>query len=424
MAHLLFGGSNRPGLAALESALNLGHRATFLSTPGMMSFFGDAAARAILSRVTVLDVGSFKDVERLTRIVAQIHAENPVDAGLTVFEPAVQTFGEACARCGITATSNQAIAIARDKARCRDRLRELGIAQLPSRLVASTKEASAFAVEVGFPIILKPNNGLFSMLVRRVDNMEDIQTYFSELALNPGHLPTAVRENIDLGDRIVAERYVVGELHSVEVAMTTEGPHCLVLSRRKRDSTNDAIELGSTMPGTTDPVVTDRSYRYVVEILNALGFDRGVFHVEIILGDDGVPHLVEINPRLMGGTSPTLYNLVSGRDVFADLVRVHLDEPIAPVLAFEHAVASRVIGAACDWTVRDDLPQDWIEALAPHMAFHDVRIASGVALPRMTHNYNSLGQFQVRAGSPQEADRKANALLDRISEITGVPLCR
>ncbi|MDR0227326.1 MAG: ATP-grasp domain-containing protein [Burkholderiaceae bacterium] len=423
MAHLLFGGSNRAGLAAIDSALDLGHHVTFLMTPGMGAFFRDAPAQRTLSRVRIVELATFRDVDLLTQAVARIHAADHVDAALTVFDAVVQPFAEACARCQIRATSARAIALARDKAQCRDRLRQHGIAQLPSRRVATPEQACQFAQEHGFPLILKPNSGLASMLVQRVDSERQIHAYFADLAQAHAHIPEAVQENIELRDSIIVERYVAGDLYSVEAAVTAQGTHCLVLSRRKRDSLNDAIELGSTMPGTTDEAVIQRAYAYVTDILSALGMDRGIFHVELIIGEDAIPHLVEVNPRLMGGTSPSLYNLASGRNVFEDLVHIHLDAPIAEVRAPRHAVASRVIGAARDWVVRDDLPPDWIDGIACEMAYHGIQISQGQTLPRMTHNYHSLGQFQVRAQTPQEADIKADRLLEQISRITGVPLC-
>ena len=386
--------------------------------------FSDEEAKEILAGATVVDVPSFKDACELTKVLDRIHAHKPIDAALTVFEPAVLSLAEACRSSRIRATSVEAVRAARDKARCREILNLAGLMQIPFRRIRNSDEAIRFADEAGYPIVLKPNNGLLSMLVATVDNADEIDAYFSASIVEGTKLPQAVTENIEVGADLVAEKYIRGELHSVEVAMTVEGPTFFVLSRRKRDSLNDSIELGSTMPGTFESAVTDRAFTYVGRILSALGFDRGIFHVEVIIDRDGLPHLVEVNPRLMGGTSPSLYNLVSGRDVFSDLIRVHLDQPISPLAPISGAVASRVIGAATDWRVRDDLPADWIAPLLPQLAYHKINLVAGQSLPKMSHNMHSLGQFQVRAKTPEQADIIANDLIDKIFSITGVPLCK
>jgi biotin carboxylase len=60
-------------------------------------------------------------------------------------------------------------------------------------------------------------------------------------------------------------------------------------------------------------------------LLDAVGFDWGATHIELMLTDEG-PRLVEINPRLVGAKIPRLVSQALGRSMHADLIAVHLGQ--------------------------------------------------------------------------------------------------
>lgn len=61
---------------------------------------------------------------------------------------------------------------------------------------------------------------------------------------------------------------------------------------------------------------------YVFGLLDAIGFDNGAAHIEIMLTEHG-PAVIEINPRLVGARIPRLLSASLQRSVHADLLALH-----------------------------------------------------------------------------------------------------
>jgi hypothetical protein len=97
---------------------------------------------------------------------------------------------------------------------------------------------------------------------------------------------------------------------------------------------------GSTFTAhtATNPVPAE-VHRYVCQVLDAVGYDWGAAHLEIMRTTKG-PRLVEINARLVGAKMPRLVGHVLGRSMHADLVSLHLGQ--APAANLE---APRAAGA-------------------------------------------------------------------------------
>ena len=66
---------------------------------------------------------------------------------------------------------------------------------------------------------------------------------------------------------------------------------------------------------------------YAFSVLDALEFNCGAAHIEMILSRDG-PCLVEVNPRLVGARLPRLINAALGRSIHKDLIDLHLGKPV------------------------------------------------------------------------------------------------
>ena len=62
---------------------------------------------------------------------------------------------------------------------------------------------------------------------------------------------------------------------------------------------------------------------YLFRILDAVGYDCGATHTEIMLTEDG-PILVEINPRLVGAKIARLMNYSLNKSVHELLIDLHL----------------------------------------------------------------------------------------------------
>ncbi len=273
-------------------------------------------------------------------------------------------------------------------------------------------------------MVLKPNRGMGSLAVAIISNEIEIDAYFEKYNSVRDNFRQFMRDEIASDGRVVAEQFIGGTLCSVEIAAAVDGYKFLAISRRKRQSVRDVNELGSTLPGISDPQAIKNIQRYSEQILSAIGLDRGLFHIEMILDEQNRPTLVEVNPRMMGGTVPRLYEYGTGQNVYELLIKVHLGLPIGSPPVFKRAVASRVIGAISRSTVRGDLPTNWMDEFLPDIIFHDMALYAGQQLNPAENNFSTYGYFVVSAPTGQQADDKAENVLGRIEAKLQVDLCR
>jgi biotin carboxylase len=122
-------------------------------------------------------------------------------------------------------------------------------------------------------------------------------------------------------DRLLVERYIGGQLLGCD-CFSCDGRHVMLgINEKLMFSAPSCAIQGSCFPA--EGYDRELIERYVFSILDALGFNDGVTHTELILAG-GVPMLVEVNPRLVGAKIPRLLNLALGRSLHADLINLHL----------------------------------------------------------------------------------------------------
>ncbi|WP_255210538.1 ATP-grasp domain-containing protein [Methylogaea oryzae] len=126
------------------------------------------------------------------------------------------------------------------------------------------------------------------------------------------------------------ERYIEGTLIGCDT-LTLDGKHVMLgINEKSMFPPPFGAIQGSCFPSDRFDVAPVREY--VFAVLDAVGFNDGASHTEIILSAEG-PLLVEVNPRLVGAKIPRLLNLAFGRSVHRDLIDLHLAyrHPLRPI---------------------------------------------------------------------------------------------
>jgi hypothetical protein len=120
-----------------------------------------------------------------------------------------------------------------------------------------------------------------------------------------------------------------------------------------------AIEGGCFFPRVNEHAQLEQ---YVFSMLDAVGFDCGATHIELILTQAG-PQLVEINPRLVGAKIARLVGFALNRSIHADLIDIHLgvwpkglDGPHPQQVAVSRWFTSPVAG-----TIESVTPPTWTD---------------------------------------------------------------
>ncbi|ARF56541.1 ATP-grasp domain-containing protein [Streptomyces gilvosporeus] len=426
MAHVVFVDSGPAYLPALARAKQLGHRVTFVR-PRDISMLQEtstpeeriAEALKPVDQVIALDALE-TDLESQLR---QLHTRHPVDALLTTSEMAVLPTARAAESLGIRGTPVRHLAQAARKDVCRERLHAAHIRSPRHRTVTTADQARAAAAELGYPLVIKPSRGVAKEAAGIIRSPADLTAYFD--GLHASRLLRSTALDAFLGTDLLMETYLEGELYSAEIAANGGDPRLLMLTRRKRAVHNELIEVAALMPADLPQEQAAEAERYMREIFRELRLTVGVYHVEFIMTKDG-PALVEINSRMMGGSSPTIYEHVTQVDPFDILIREHLGEPCeAPAPPFGRAGIVVVFGSVTGGVAPPDIERRVARLREIYRPLrHGLGVRNGQQLPEITGNFSALGHFCLHAATPDGALARGRQLLSDMEAAFELPLAR
>src|SRR5450631_1720890 len=296
MAHLLIidlpGGNDTDIVLA---ARNAGHSFSFLSSQ-LDLYRRQPSVQATLNHALEhIEVPSFEYDEVERRVLALDH-RHPIDAVLCLIDIRLTEAARLAHRLGLPYLNPTSAALMRDKYEVRRRLTEAGLPQPEFELAASNAQLKQAVQRIGLPLLIKPVDGYGSQNIVVLRNAEDLQPWISPLE---GMLPS--RADYGLGvmanDRLLVERYMQGSVVGCDT-LTVAGKHRLIGVHEKLmfDPPPFAIRGSTFMPHGPQFAALER---YACAALDAVGFDWGATHMELMITSQG-PRVIEINPRLVG----------------------------------------------------------------------------------------------------------------------------
>ncbi|MFJ9415171.1 MULTISPECIES: ATP-grasp domain-containing protein [unclassified Streptomyces] len=426
MAHVVFVDSGPAYLPAFARAKELGHHVTFVRARDISmlqetSTSEERIAEALerVDQVVTLD----ELAAELESAIGRIHRARPVDALLTTSELAVLPTARAAESIGARGTPVRHLAQAARKDECRRRLHEAGIRSPRHATVTSAGQARLAARELGFPLVIKPSRGVAKEAAGIVRSDEELDAYFAGLKASRAVRSKAL--DAFIGADLLMESYLEGDLYSAEVVAHGGDPRLLMITRRERAVHNELFEVAALMPAGLPEERAADVERYMRDIFRELRLTVGVYHVEFIMTGDG-PTLVEINSRMMGGSSPTIYQHVTRADPFEILIREHLGEPCAaPAPPFGRAGIVVVFGSVAGGVAPPDIERR-VERIRD--AYRPLRYAVGLRnggpIRQMAGNFSALGYFCLSAATADEARARGLELLSDMEDACEVPLAR
>lgn len=299
----------------VRQAVAAGHEVTFVTCDLDLYLKGSAVADTDLRLAArVVTPSSTADPARLVEALAPVAAASGLDAVITVSEQHTLAVAEAGARLGLPHTALDAVRLTRDKFGARRRLARAGIPQPGYRLAATVQEAVAAARDLRCPVVVKPVDGSASVNVGVAEDLAQAAEYAEKILAVDGYGRSAPAAR-----RVLIEEYMSGPVVSCET-LSADGHHLVLgITDRELTALPHQVELGGCFPA---PVAEAEQVAAVCRAaLDAIGFDLGAAHTELVLTPDG-PRIVEINGRLAGGLMPFVFGAALGRSLYADLVDV------------------------------------------------------------------------------------------------------
>jgi predicted ATP-grasp superfamily ATP-dependent carboligase len=290
-----------------------------------------AGASRLTERVTLPDVAH--DPQAFVRGLHEIVSARCIDLLVPATEASIEAVraDDRLRRVPLLAGDPASLDLCLDKARTLAAADEAGV-PTPGWVVPATRaEAHEALRELGAPLVVKPRHswarrgaGLTCLRHLTVVDAAGLEAALDSFApdADPG-LP-------------ILQRFVEGRDLSVSV-VARSGEPLVAVPVEKLSAWPVAGGKGvwrRTLPPDT-PGVDE-----TVRLLQAIGYS-GVAEVEFMVGSDGVPRLMEINPRLHGYTS---LPIAAGVDLPAMAARLVRGEAVAPVDAYTVGLEQRWLG--------------------------------------------------------------------------------
>lgn len=427
--HIAFVDSTLAGLHAFRSARELGCRVSFIE-PRDSSFLAISSADATRIRPHLSHLHDHLRIDSLggDGLVAALRElgtrHGRLDAVITTSEAAILPVARAAEAIGVLGPGTLALENAVFKDRCRAALRRAGLRSPDFEAMSEEQLLGGRAPRLRVPLVVKPTRGFGKQFSAVCHTEADFQRFVATLQ-------EARRQSDPMINHIVNREYILeahlpGSLHSAEVVVVNGNVRIYATTTRYRSRHNELLELAYSMPSGLSAERQAALGAYVREVFRAVDLRFGLYHVEVILGEDG-PCLVEINGRMMGGVGPQAYESVSGQDAFRWLVRLHLGEDIAPnQAAIQGAATVVLIGAREAGTVCGAFTQSRLDALLQRHGIDQctLKIAPGMPLRRFEGNVSVLGHAIVPGAHATASARQGQRFLDELEELMGVEVAR
>jgi biotin carboxylase len=406
MAHLLIielpGGNDTD---ILQAAIDRGDSFTFL-TADFALYQQQPAVNALLQHAyACINVPSF-DMQAVESQVLTAHKAKPFDAVLCLLDIRLIETATLAQALGLKYLNLTSAQLLRDKFSVRQRLQERGIAQPLFALATSNEELEKAVAHIGLPVLIKPSDGYGSQNIVVIEHEDDLAPWMSPLE---DMLPS--RADYGLGvqanDRLLVEQYMQGVVIGCDT-LTQNGQHTLVGVNEKLffEPPSFAIRGGCFMPNKGQFKAIEA---YVFALLDAVEFDCGATHIELMLHADGLS-LIEINPRLVGAKIPRLISLACKRSIHSDLIDLHLGRPVAPFSeASEVAVTRWLVASQTANLASIELPT----TAESRIACVEMLKQAGDSVRPPMENADRIGYVMSCAPTRQEADAAAENFISK-----------
>lgn len=268
------------------------------------------------------------------------------DAIVAWYDAAVVPAARAAALLGIARSPVEGLARARNKYAAREVLRAAGQPGPSFALLEDDAGVEDVARAVGLPAVIKPVSGTGSLLVRRVDTVEQLREARRHLADGVGRLldglaavPVSVpgRPPIDPTRAFLVEGLLRGPEYCEDVVVRDgQVEHVLMLDKTIVDDRFFERAL-AWPPLDLDPDRETLVQEAIEGAIEALGIDNSAVHVEVIDDEAAGPTVVEVNGGRPGGQLVVPMALAAtGVDLCAEHLALALGRPrparMAPTL--------------------------------------------------------------------------------------------
>jgi carbamoyl-phosphate synthase large subunit len=262
---------------AVQTVRESGRDAVMINcNPETVSTDYDVSDRLYFEPLTLEDVLAVCEVEQPEGVIVQFGGQTPLKLAAGLYEAGVPILG----------TGIEAIDLAEDRSRFGGLLRRLGYKAPPFATASSPEEALDCALEVGFPLLVRPSYVLGGRAMEIVYSVQGLRDYLERVGTEAGtqiyldrFLEDSIEVDVDALCDAEGEVWVAGIMQHVEEAGIHSGDSACVLP-----------------PHTLGEEMVAQIQEQTESIARALGV-VGLLNVQFAIhGEEGL-HVLEANPR-------------------------------------------------------------------------------------------------------------------------------
>jgi biotin carboxylase len=181
--------------------------------------------------------------------------------------------------------------------------------------IGSLEDAEKFAIEYGYPVMLKPANLAKSLLISRCNDKNDLAKHYQYMQEQIGNLYAIKVKSKQ--PKILIEQYLEGSLFSVDLLTNEQGdvtsfdPVELIFA--KDIGIDDNHNFARFLPMSSGQEKARELKLTAAKAARAIGLTNSPAHVELIVTKNGI-FVIEIGAR-WGGYRPQMHLLAQGLDL-------------------------------------------------------------------------------------------------------------
>ncbi|RKZ92407.1 MAG: carbamoyl phosphate synthase large subunit, partial [Gammaproteobacteria bacterium] len=243
--------------------------------PETVSTDYDTSDRLYFEPLTLEDVLELIDLEQPKGVIVQYGGQTPLKLARAL----------EAAGANIIGTSPDSIDLAEDRERFQAMIEELGLLQPPNRTASDAESASALAVEVGYPLVVRPSYVLGGRGMEIVYNDDELRSY----------MRTAVKVSNDAP--VLLDRFL-DDAVEVDVDAICDGEDVLIggiMQHIEQAGVHSGDSACSIPPYNLSDEIQDRLRDQAARMAKKLGV-IGLMNTQFAIKGDDI-YVLEVNPR-------------------------------------------------------------------------------------------------------------------------------
>lgn len=395
---MLLGGS-RHQVMAIEAAKRLGYRTV------LCDYLPDNPGQFVAD---TFYLESTTDREKMFEIARKERIDGIISFGSDAANPNAAWIAE---RLGLPTNPYESVLTLSEKYLVRPYLRDHGFA-CPGQISFSAKDSAARVIEkaeeqrLGYPLVLKPTDSSGSKGVSVIE------------APDEDLIAAAMREATEYSrnDTLVAEEFITygyphligGDIFVAHGRVSFWG----LMDCLRDESLGGLVPVGKAYPCALDEARMARVKEEVQRLVTSLDLRFGEMNVEVIVGTDGTPYILELGARAGGNMIPLQLADISGVDIVEASVRFAMGDDSMDT-SFEgndSCVATYVLHSSRTGVYRG---VEYAPELKSHLYREMVYVDPGAHVDRLTNGSQAIGLLFLRFDSAEQM----RDTLDHIDEL-------